>query len=58
MPKGTIIIYWNATKYTKYTGITSDQVRIGDSCLQLNIAEGRSLIIPWTTINRVEIIDE
>lgn len=54
----TVIIYWNATKYTKYTGINPIQFKIHDGYIRLDLTEGRSLLIPWTTINRIEIVEE
>lgn len=58
MSKGTVIVYWNATKFTRYENLDPNQVTFGDHFLVLKPKEAKRIVIPWTTINRVEVIDD
>lgn len=54
----TIIVYWNATKFTRYEHIKQEEHRLHEGYLQFILSNGHEMIIPWTTINRLEIIIE
>lgn len=54
----TIIVYWNATKFTRYEHVRDEDYWLREGYIQFVISNGHEMIIPWTTINRVELVIE
>lgn len=54
----TVIIYWNATRFTRYEHIDLNDICVRENYIQLVLAPGRILLVPFTTINRIEIVVE
>ena len=54
----TFTIYWNAKSFTKYEHILEDRYLMHDGYIQFVQSNGVELIIPWLTINRIEVVAE
>lgn len=54
----TINVYWNSTKFTSYKHLRYGQYSYRDGFLSINYAPGRTINIPYNTINRFEVVDE
>ena len=55
----TIVVYWNSTKYTVYENVKMEDHRLHKSYIQFILSDdGREIIIPWGTINHIEVIRE
>lgn len=54
----TLIVYWNATKFTRYEHIREKDYCIHDGYFHFVLPNRHGMIIPWTTINRIEVVME
>lgn len=54
----TIIVYWNATKFTRYEHVDKDDARFHEGFCQFLLPNQHEIIIPWSTVNRLELINE
>lgn len=54
----TIHVYWNATKFTRYEGVGEEKYFARPFGLEIILSDEREIIIPWTSINRIEVIKD
>lgn len=54
----TLLVYWNATKFTRYDHIAMENHRLHEGYIQFILSNGHEMIIPWGSINRIEMIPE
>lgn len=54
----TIVVYWSKDRFTKYEHVDALGFTFGTVYLSIRIDEKCMLRIPYTSINRVETIEE
>lgn len=52
----TVIVYWNAKVFTRYERVQKEDFVMHEGYVEiLQKEKGREIIIPWSTINRIEL---